>query len=316
MVIPAVPLGQRAEAVFYLLNDGFDNLEVSYRLPADSSRVPFTIELPEGNLIGIARERLPVLVSFTSKKPLGFTARLDFLDSEGKSYGVNISGLSDNSLLSVSDFVDANQGALQFENQGKTGPLILEEATYALPASNLDAVGPLELSPGLYNFLAATTSIQLDQANLVPAMASTRGKQLIELVETLSGKPFGGKTGKLNANKKEAIEQIHGMFDKLLSHMKSHGALLNAVKPHYLLSKADFKIFLMVKETAAAMGGHEVGRCLDELAGLAAVCCISHGSLGSLTLAPIAMACLRVPRVDPDLLPSGCCPGRLREGAG
>lgn len=93
VVLPSVPLGQRSEAVFYVVNGGYDNLELKFRLPPDGRRIPLEVELPEGDLIGIARDRLPVLVSFESDRPLSFTARLDFLDAEGKRYSILVRAL-------------------------------------------------------------------------------------------------------------------------------------------------------------------------------------------------------------------------------
>ena len=54
-----------------------------------------------GNLIGIAKERLPVTVSFASPKPLSFTAALDFIDEEGKRYSVPVTGTTDNCMLTL-----------------------------------------------------------------------------------------------------------------------------------------------------------------------------------------------------------------------
>jgi hypothetical protein len=53
------------------------------RLPPDEERAPLKIELPEGPLIGLARERLPVVVGFVAAAPMGFTARVEFLDEVG-----------------------------------------------------------------------------------------------------------------------------------------------------------------------------------------------------------------------------------------
>jgi hypothetical protein len=42
------------------------------------------------------------------------------------------------------------------------------------------------------------------------------------------------------ANKKEAAENLLAVLDNLLVFLKSHGALLNAVKPEMLLELDDF----------------------------------------------------------------------------
>lgn len=47
-----VPVGITTYATFHIKNQGYDNLELATRLPADTSRLPLTLEFPEGNLIG------------------------------------------------------------------------------------------------------------------------------------------------------------------------------------------------------------------------------------------------------------------------
>lgn len=47
-------------------------------------------------------------------------------------------------------------------------------------------------------------------------LVGSRGKLLVELVESLSGKPVPGKVGKLSPNKKDAAVQLNGMYDSIL----------------------------------------------------------------------------------------------------
>ena len=76
-------------------------MDLHYRLPADESHVPIRISFPAGNLIGIAKERLPVIVSFSSLKPLSFTANIDFIDKEGKRFSLPVTGTTDNCMLTL-----------------------------------------------------------------------------------------------------------------------------------------------------------------------------------------------------------------------
>eukprot|EP00873_Tetraselmis_striata_P026074 jgi/Tetstr1/446338/TSEL_033880.t1 len=60
------------------------------------------------------------------------------------------------------------------------------------------------------------------------------------------------------------------MFDRLLSHLKSHGALLNAVKPHFLLPPADLRLWLLNREAEAeAPSGAEADLGGEQAAALA-----------------------------------------------
>ncbi len=59
-LLPPVPLGLRSTATFFVINNGYDNLELKYRLPADEGHLPMEVEFPEGTLIGgppCARDR-------------------------------------------------------------------------------------------------------------------------------------------------------------------------------------------------------------------------------------------------------------------
>ena len=46
-VLPPVPLGITSRATFSIINNGYDNLELRYRLPADEGHVPMKVEFPQ-----------------------------------------------------------------------------------------------------------------------------------------------------------------------------------------------------------------------------------------------------------------------------
>ena len=62
-MLPPVPLGHTARTSFYVTNEGYDNLQLDFRLPADKVRMPLQLYFPEGRLVGIGGEdserRLP-----------------------------------------------------------------------------------------------------------------------------------------------------------------------------------------------------------------------------------------------------------------
>eukprot|EP00798_Chlamydomonas_sp_ICE-L_P019407 gene19407-26065_t len=231
-----VPLGITSTATFYILNRGFDNLDLTYRLPADSGHVPLSIDFPEGNLIGIAKGRLPVTVSFCSAKPLSFTAKIDFIDEMGRRFSIPISGVSDNSIITLQPFILENRHCLKLSS--KEGEAVsLDPASFKMPDSAA-CLGPLQQSTALRNYLNETTN--KGPFHDVPhQMITSRGKLIVELVEALSGKVVPGKISKLPSNKKEAVEALTGMYDQLLTFLKAHGAMLNVVKPEMLLDAED-----------------------------------------------------------------------------
>ena len=60
-----------------MINEGYDNLQIQHRLPVDTARAPLQLHFPEGHLVGISKRKLLVTVSFTAKKPMAFTAKVD-----------------------------------------------------------------------------------------------------------------------------------------------------------------------------------------------------------------------------------------------
>ena len=76
------------------------------RPPPDEQHLPLTFDFPEGNLIGIAKEKLPVTVTFTGTRPTSFTANVVFLDEDGKRFSLPITGTTDASVLTVQPFLE------------------------------------------------------------------------------------------------------------------------------------------------------------------------------------------------------------------
>jgi hypothetical protein len=87
---------------------GYDNLELSterVRLPPDTNRLPLRLSFPEGNLIGLAKDKLPVDVCFSSSRPLSFTAMVDFLDESGRTFSLAVTGAADSCSLTHEPFM-------------------------------------------------------------------------------------------------------------------------------------------------------------------------------------------------------------------
>jgi hypothetical protein len=59
-------------------------MELRCRLPVDEDNLPMILEFPEGNVLGIAKGSLPVVVKMTVQRPQSFTAEVEFLDDDGE----------------------------------------------------------------------------------------------------------------------------------------------------------------------------------------------------------------------------------------
>ena len=54
----------------------YDNLEIQYRVTADRERLPLEVFFPEGRLVGIAKSKLLVMVSYRGTKPTSMTTKV------------------------------------------------------------------------------------------------------------------------------------------------------------------------------------------------------------------------------------------------
>lgn len=67
-------------------------------------------------------------MSFTSKKPISFTTRIEFKDEKNVGYVIPVSGTSDNSLLTVFPYMQRNKDDYRTElNPDKNFITLMEE---------------------------------------------------------------------------------------------------------------------------------------------------------------------------------------------
>ena len=116
VILPIVPLSIKSVTTFRIINTGYDNLEIQYRLPVDTTKVPISLTFPEGQNVGIANPSVAVQVHFMSKKPMSFTAKIEFFDSDGHVFTIPVSGTTDNCLLTNYEFIHWHSKTFGFFN--------------------------------------------------------------------------------------------------------------------------------------------------------------------------------------------------------
>jgi hypothetical protein len=97
--MPVVPLGVESKCVFRITNSGYENLNLKYKIIDDISKLNIDLAFPEGKNLGITKNKVKVEATFSSKKPISFTTRIEFYDDSERCYEIAISGTSDNSLF-------------------------------------------------------------------------------------------------------------------------------------------------------------------------------------------------------------------------
>eukprot|EP01031_Cornospumella_fuschlensis_P047958 gene47958-58746_t len=102
--LPTVPLGYVSRAYFTLYNNGYNALEVRHRISPNIS-APLEVSYPDGNQLGIMIEQIRVMVSYKSDAPMSWQGKIEFYDNDGERFFINLSGCTDNCLLTNYPFV-------------------------------------------------------------------------------------------------------------------------------------------------------------------------------------------------------------------
>lgn len=269
IVLPIVPLGIRSRCLFYIINEGYESLDVQYRLPNDQIRIPLTINFPEGQQIGITKPKIPVEIFFQSNKPISFCAKIEFLDTESGSYVLPVSGTTENCILTCHHYLHNNTDFYTLEGE----PVMLQEKednsgneqgaapsikTGSVSHNSVAGYGNQDMSQADFLVRWLNSNILKMQLDHFPQdLVNSNGRHLYEMIEFLSGKSVPNKaaapapqrmdnTGssfrgndrgaKQKSREMQKILQLMQQYEVLLNFLKQHGALLSSVRPEHFLS--------------------------------------------------------------------------------
>jgi len=99
IILPIVPLEIESRCSFRIYNDGYENLTLKHLIPNDIGNIPIRLDFPEGQNLGVTRDKIRVDAVFMSKKPISFTTEIHFKDDNNNVYPIKISGTADNCML-------------------------------------------------------------------------------------------------------------------------------------------------------------------------------------------------------------------------
>eukprot|EP00818_Percolomonas_sp_WS_P004310 CAMPEP_0117456020 /NCGR_PEP_ID=MMETSP0759-20121206/11661_1 /TAXON_ID=63605 /ORGANISM="Percolomonas cosmopolitus, Strain WS" /LENGTH=2921 /DNA_ID=CAMNT_0005249345 /DNA_START=158 /DNA_END=8920 /DNA_ORIENTATION=- len=276
IVLPVVPLGIKSRAIFQVINEGYENLELKYRLPADTSRVPIQLNFIEGKKLSTEKQSVPVEVFFESKKPMSFTAKIDFYDNEDNRFSIPVTCTSDNCLLTNYPYLVYNKDSYMMRSEDDNSAVQLiardeaEEQGFSNSESDRLSVG---YTASVYSSYTTTSSKMSTNTRMLRKIFSRRstkrlmkwlnlnvltnpaddlfktlvfsnGAVLFDIIHFLSGKKAPGKLTKTPSNKKELATSLYEQYEKVLTFLRSYGALLNVVKPHHLLKYDEYRQLL------------------------------------------------------------------------
>ena len=274
IIMPPVPLGVESRAIFTIYNDGYENLDLTEKIPSEMGKIPIVLEYQDNNRnLGVTRKSVKVEAKYKHTKPFSFTTRIEFLDEYQNAFSIPISGTFDNCLLTNFPFLQRNKG--EFVISEETGTIMIKEEVESDDEDNSSAIKtkglqklpsktassvmsrnaqsiigytmvPQDLLEANAEYLMRWLSFNvpnLPSLTLFPgSVIQANGSHLIELIHFLTGK-YPPKPAAKPELAKDPIQSLLEQYEEVIKYLKTNGAHLNTIRPEYLLSKSDFKKF-------------------------------------------------------------------------
>ena len=276
LILPIVPLGVESSIKFKVKNEGYENEEIKAEFEVyQQGALPIKFSfLENNNIIGYSKTELKCQVKMLSTKPISFTTKLIFFDSEGKQYPIMVSGTSDNCLFTNYSFFQRNMDTVyeySYDKETKNVNIVKaqsegnednfeekksENATTTFVGSSTNSVGILGYSKINSQIIEQNCKyikkyikkIHLDENFLANNKFKTfpddavkgNGKIIYVLIKNLIGKEPPGKIVNLEPDLNQRALQLREQYCQLIRFLQECGASLNTVYPEYLL---DFNLY-------------------------------------------------------------------------
>ncbi len=261
LILPVTPLNIPIVQTFYVINEGYENLDLKYRLPIDTSKVPLKLRFPEGSKLSAHKQKVPVELTFISTKPISFNSKIDFFDHDGNKYSIHVSCTADNCLLTNYPYLVANKETFNLNNQqGEPISLLFDDnrddrekdddtmSSTSVYSENTEATGFSTTLPRMFrkknidrvlHWLNASV-LENPIDDLMKAILLSNGRVVYDIVGYLSGKQLT-KRKKRPSNKGETPYQaLYSHHEEQLNMLKTYGAFVSTVRAELLLSYDDF----------------------------------------------------------------------------
>ena len=274
LILPVVPLGIESSIKFKVKNEGYENEEIKAEFEVyQQGTLPLKFQfLENNNIIGYSKTELKCEVKLLSEKPISFTTRLIFYDTEGKQYPIMVSGTSDNCIFTNYSFFQRtikNLYEINYDKETKNINLIKQhndsdDNDEKKSEKNTSSfVGSSAGSSSLLGYNKINSQIieqnckyikkyikkiHLDEnfkennkfKTFPDDVVKGNGKIIYILIKNLIGKEPPGKIVDLETDLNQRALQLREQYCQLIRFLQECGACLNTVYPEYLL---DFNLY-------------------------------------------------------------------------
>jgi hypothetical protein len=278
IVFPVVPLNITATQVFNVINEGYEKLDLKYKLPSDTNKIPLKLKFVEDSILTTDKPTVTVEISFVSPKPTSFSAKIDFFDNEENRFSLPVTCTADNCLLTTYPFLVHNKDSYKIEAPKNKAVVVVQKdggsnsdyddddnmssrfSSYSGFTNTTGTSSVLSMhemvSRRIFNRRNAERLLNWLNVNiltnpvddLIKTIQYSNGTFIYDIITMISGKKPPGKITKMPTNKTEACNAVYKQYEELLSFLKSYGALLNMIPPEYLMTYEEYTKIYSVNE--------------------------------------------------------------------
>ena len=259
VILETVPLNHKSSFILNIFNDGYSNSNITSSMIQEYSDIPIKLNFLNGSTIGINNPKLKVEISFISAEPISFTTRIDFEDDQKRIFSIFVSGTSDNSILTnYLFFLDNPKYEIGFVE--KKGPQMITvndslELQHSISQSQINSYQSSNFQKEKYKNIEKLT----EMANTIKSwfkeygiasiekypeeVINNNGAQIYDLINFLIKNNLSKPNLSNSLKKNEKVKAIYDSYLKLLNFLKEHNAMLNTIRPHFLLSYKNLLIY-------------------------------------------------------------------------
>ena len=294
LILPIVPLGMESSIRFKVKNEGYENEQIKAEFeiyPQGVLPVKFNF-LENNNIIGYSKSELKCEVKMMSNKPITFTTRLIFYDTEGKQYPIMVAGTTDNCIFTnYSFFQRTSRSTYEIIYDKDTKNVNIRKTSANKDEEKNDdgddkksennsssyvgsSVGKNSIALLGYNKINSyiiernckyikkyLKKIHLDDQfkqnnsfKIFPDdVVKTNGKVIYILIKNLIGKEPPGKITTLENDLNLRALQLREQYCQLIRFLQECGACLNTVFPEYLLDFNLYKKYIALDQNRAGI---------------------------------------------------------------
>ena len=260
---PIVPVGTKILKEISIINIGCIQAVLRIQLPVKEGTFPVNITFPQGNRLMHTTQKIPLLLTFQSNRPISFSTLVAVLDDSGHATSFIVTCTADNSVFTLYPYL-SNKSQIkddkltkEFMDGSELTARFAGSTDYSGLEGNWSPSFP-SIMIGFFQRYMNASMLKNPLGDFPGDFVRAQGQQIIDIVNSILGAKQNGNSRAVSARggarSEDPTTRRQGSIKKMLHTLQSVGALVSEVKPEYLLSRSDFMQIMRNKVSKQILG--------------------------------------------------------------